>query len=140
MLNLQKKRQQKQRTMTKAGLKHFLFHIQIIEKIVETRHIQEKKEVDLTMIKRRVNRIKKEKQVYMPKVSLLCWIAHGNYINSVLNKEHLIGQALSLLPSQQSYSVGRIILKYLEQIVSWFSKSMKINESLANDCLPLENR
>lgn len=103
-----------------------------IEIVVSTGGMQKKnkKGLDLVMmLRRRLNRIKKEHQVFIHKVSLLCWIAHGNYVNNVLNDQNLLALSLSLLPSQQSYPSERINLKYLEQIVKWYKNFMKINES-----------
>lgn len=96
----------------------------------------------IASMKRKINRIKKENQVYMHKVHLLCWIAHGNYVNSVLNSESLLGLSLSLLPSEQCYPPKHADLKYLEQITTWYRKIMKFIENdtkKKNDAnLPLE--
>lgn len=70
--------------------------------------MRKKKGFDLmASIKRRINRVKKENQVYIHKVHLLCWIAHGNYVSSVLGSQMLMGVALSLLPSQQAFPSGK---------------------------------
>lgn len=71
--------------------------------------MRRKKEVDLmASIKRRINRVKKDNQILMHKVHLLCWLAHGNYVNSVLNSESLLAIALSLIPSEECYPSGKI--------------------------------
>lgn len=94
---------------------------------VELPGAPKKKEVDvLASIKRKINQVKKKYQIYVHKVHLLCWIAHGNYVNSILNNEKLLGLALSIIPSQNCYPEGRITLAYIEQITSWYEKIMKL--------------
>ncbi|KAG5868154.1 hypothetical protein JTB14_017347 [Gonioctena quinquepunctata] len=93
----------------------------------------------LAAMKRRLNRIRKENQLYVHKVHLLCWIAHGNYVNSVLNSTNILGIALSLLPSDKCYPSNRTDLGYLEQIVQWYKKSMKIVEKPPPKELELTN-
>ncbi|XP_017776815.1 PREDICTED: DNA repair protein complementing XP-C cells homolog [Nicrophorus vespilloides] len=91
--------------------------------------MKKKKGVDLlAAMKRRLNQIKKENQIYIHKVHLLTWLAHGNFINEVLNRESLLAMSLSLLPSQQCYPSERTDLKYLEQILAWYRKNVKIVE------------
>lgn len=91
--------------------------------------IREKKGVDLVAaMKRRLNRIKKENQVFIHKVSILCWIAHGNYINTVLNNEKFLGLALSLIPSEQCYPGDRTDLIYLERILNWYRKTVESSD------------
>lgn len=79
-------------------------------------------------VKRRLNRIKKENQVYVHKVHLLCWVAHGNYVNKILGSNNLMGLLLSLLPSQQCYPPARLNISYLEDILQWYRKNIKITE------------
>lgn len=87
--------------------------------------IREKKGVDLVAaMKRRLNRIKKENQVYIHKVHLLIWIAHGNYVNTTVNSEKFLGLTLSLIPSEQCYPTERTDLNYLEQILNWYRKTV----------------
>lgn len=89
--------------------------------------IREKKGVDLVAaMKRRLNRIKKENQVFVHKVSVLCWIAHGNLVNRVVNHEKFLGLALSLIPSEQCYPADRTDLGYLEQVLNWFTKAVQL--------------
>ncbi|CAH1963327.1 unnamed protein product [Acanthoscelides obtectus] len=91
--------------------------------------LQKKKRADvLAAMKRRLNRIRKENQVLVHKVHLLCWIAHGNFINSVINNTEIMGLALSLMPSEKCYPADRVDLSYLEQIVQWFKKSVQLIE------------
>nr|CAI5861257.1 unnamed protein product [Callosobruchus analis] len=90
---------------------------------------QKKKQTDvLAAMKRRLNRIRKENQVLVHKVHLLCWIAHGNYINAVINNTEILGTALSVLPSEKCYPAERTDLAYLEQIVQWFKKTVQLLE------------
>jgi xeroderma pigmentosum group C-complementing protein len=80
-------------------------------------------------LRRRLNRVRRELQVLIHKVHLLCWIAHGQYINSVLSSEILMAQCLSLIPSKHCYPSKHTNLNYLEQIVTWFKKTVTITES-----------
>lgn len=93
-------------------------------------HIKKKsKAMDLEMIlKRRINRVKKEYQIYMHQVHILCWIAHGNYLNKILNDMELMAASLSLIPSEQCYPSNRINLKYLEQISKWYCEALDVKE------------
>lgn len=86
-------------------------------------------------LRRRLNRVRRELQVLIHKVHLLCWIAHGQYVNSVLNSEILMAQCLSLIPSQHCYPSKHTNLNYLEQIVAWFKKTVTITESTENGTL-----
>lgn len=83
-------------------------------------------------MKRRINLIKKENQSFMHKVHVLCWIAHGNYLNDVVNSSDLMGLALSLIPSQHCYPPKRADLTYLEKLVQWFVKKLSVNENYEN--------
>lgn len=89
----------------------------------------------MDILKRRVNRIKKEAQVYIHKVHLLCWIAHGNHINNILGSEHLMAMTLSLLPSQQCFPPHRLNISYLEEILKWYKKNIKLAESNTDDVI-----
>uniref|UniRef100_A0A1Y1MPJ7 Rad4 beta-hairpin domain-containing protein n=2 Tax=Photinus pyralis TaxID=7054 RepID=A0A1Y1MPJ7_PHOPY len=111
--------------------------IQITVSLPDT--MKKKKGVDLlASLKRRLNRIKKEHQVLIHKVHLLCWIAHGNYINKNLNSETILGLALSLIPSQHCYPPDRTDLTYLEQILNWYNKVMDLSEKLVSKQWSLE--
>ncbi|KAJ8963833.1 hypothetical protein NQ314_005348 [Rhamnusium bicolor] len=100
---------------------------------------RKKKGVDfLAAMKRRLNRIRKENQIYVHKVHLLCWIAHGNYVNETINNSNILGLALSLLPSDKCYPSDRTDLSYLEQIVQWYKKSIKLVAKVVPKKLDLE--
>lgn len=79
-------------------------------------------------LRKKINQVKRDIQVLMHKVHLLCWIAHGNYVNSVINSEVLMGISLSLMPSEHCYPEKRTDMKYLQQVTQWFSKSIKVEE------------
>jgi xeroderma pigmentosum group C-complementing protein len=100
---------------------------------------QKKKGFDMEAhVRRRLNRVKCELQVLIHKVHLLCWIAHGRFINSVLNSEVLMAQSLSLIPSQHCYPSKHTNLRYLEQIVEWFKKTVTVSDETENrPLLPL---
>ncbi|XP_046666178.1 DNA repair protein complementing XP-C cells homolog [Homalodisca vitripennis] len=80
-------------------------------------------------MKRRINLIKKENQVYMHKVHLLCWIAHGMFLNSTINNDDLMGLALSLIPSKHCYPPKHADLNYLEKLVSWFVNKLTVDKN-----------
>ena len=50
-------------------------------------------------LQRRIHRVRRELQILIHKVQLFCWIAHIQYINSVMNSVILMAQCLSLIPS-----------------------------------------
>lgn len=103
--------------------------------------IRKKKGIDLlTAMKRRINRIKKENQVLIHKVHLLCWIAHGNFINRVLNSEEMLGLSLSLIPSEKCYPSDRPDLNYLEQILGWYRKTIELVEKKDDITVPMEKK
>lgn len=81
----------------------------------------QKKAIDLeACLKRRLNREIKEKQIYLHKTSVLWWIAHGNYINRVLNNMTLMKMCLKLLPSKNAYPKGDTDVKYYHMVTDWF--------------------
>lgn len=87
-------------------------------------------------VKRRMNRVRRDIQVLMHKAHLLCWIAHGNYVNKILNSEILMGLSLSLIPSKHCYPDKHTDLPYLQQIVQWFAKAVEVEEKVvANEDL-----
>jgi hypothetical protein len=101
---------------------------------------RKKKRFDLEgHLRRRLNRMKREFQVLIHKVHLLCWIAHGRYVNSVLNSEVLMAQSLSLIPSQHCYPAKHTNLSYLEKILKWFKKTVTITDRIETNAslLPL---
>lgn len=82
---------------------------------------EQKKAIDLeACLKRRLNRDIKERQVFLHKSSVLCWIAHGNYINRVLNNMTLMEMCLKLLPSKNAYPKGDTDIKYYHMVTDWF--------------------
>lgn len=95
---------------------------------------KKKKQFDVeACIKRRINQIKRENQIVIHQVSLLCWLGHGMYVNSILNSPSVMGFALSLIPSQHSYP-KQVDLRYLEQITKWFKKYVVVlNEEEPNN-------
>lgn len=82
---------------------------------------EQKKAIDIeAMVKRRLNRDIKEKQVYLHKTSVLCWIASGNYFNRILNDMRLMEICLKILPSKNAYPKGDTDVKYYKMITDWF--------------------
>ena len=81
----------------------------------------QKKAIDLeACLKRRLNRDIKIKQVFLHKTSVLCWMAHGNYINRILNNMTLMEMCIKLLPSKNAYPKGDTDVKYYHMVTEWF--------------------
>lgn len=95
------------------------------------------------MMKRKINRVKKENQVYMHKVHVLCWLGHGNFVSRVLNDQEILAVALSLVPSKDCYPGDRVDMKYVEQITSWYKDKLTLKQDKYEDkfrpkCPPLK--
>ncbi|XP_038213658.1 DNA repair protein complementing XP-C cells homolog [Zerene cesonia] len=87
------------------------------------------KKVDVEMMmKRKINRVKKEQQVFMHKVHVLCWLGHGNYVSKVLNDQSMLASALSMVPSKECYPGERVDMKYVEQITSWYHDKVTLKQ------------
>uniref|UniRef100_A0A1B0CUI9 Putative nucleotide excision repair complex xpc-hr23b subunit xpc/dpb11 n=1 Tax=Lutzomyia longipalpis TaxID=7200 RepID=A0A1B0CUI9_LUTLO len=88
-----------------------------------------RKEIDLeACLKRKLNRQIKENQVYLHRVSILCFLATGNYLNGVLCKGKLLDAAIKLLPSQNSYPrKNGADTQYFQHMTSWFRGALKVN-------------
>ncbi|XP_022829409.1 DNA repair protein complementing XP-C cells homolog [Spodoptera litura] len=92
------------------------------------------KKVDVEMMmKRKINRVKKEYQVYMHKVHVLCWLGHGNFVSRVLNDQELMAAVLTLVPSKECYPGERVDMKYVEQITSWYKDKLKLKQDKHED-------
>ncbi|XP_058823925.1 DNA repair protein complementing XP-C cells homolog [Topomyia yanbarensis] len=79
-------------------------------------------------IKRIINREKRENQYILHKVNILMGIAHGNYVNSVLNSTKLLSLALTMIPSQKCYPKDRTDLEYFEQIVRFYRQIVDLKD------------
>ncbi|GLH05038.1 DNA repair protein complementing XP-C cells homolog [Gryllus bimaculatus] len=102
--------------------------VQITVDAPELYHKRKKKDFDMAaFLKRRMNQVKREQQVLIHKVHLLCWIAHGLHVNAVLNSQELMGLSLSLIPSKHSYP-NKVDLIYLKDICKWFMKTVPVVE------------
>lgn len=80
-------------------------------------------------LRRRLNSVKKEHQVFVHKVHLLCLLSHGFHLNKCLNCENLIAIALSLIPSKHCYPPKHADITYLENFISWFCKKISVEDS-----------
>lgn len=78
-------------------------------------------------IKRTINRRKKELQVLLHKTHLLCWIAHGNHTNRILNSPHLMSMCLKFMPSKYTYPKSKTDRSYFEQIIKWYGQQMRLD-------------
>lgn len=90
---------------------------------------RKKKQFDwMDYVRLHINRQRKEYQLNTHKTHLLCLLAHGFYVNNVLNSSILKGLVLSLMPSDMlSMFSGKKIDKIdaggIENIVKWFRKT-----------------
>lgn len=103
--------------------------IQITVGHAVSRHIgrDQKKANDIeACMKRRLNRDIKERQMYLHKASVLCWIAHGNYINRILNDLTLMEICLKQLPSKNAYPKGDTDIKYYSMFTDWFQQLFEL--------------
>ncbi|XP_054263305.1 DNA repair protein complementing XP-C cells homolog isoform X2 [Macrosteles quadrilineatus] len=104
--------------------------VQVTIELPNMNQIRKKKGVDVeAALKRRINLIRKENQIFMHKVHTLCWIAHGIYLNRCVNNELLMALALSLIPSNHCYPKKHMDLRYLEKLVEWFVGKVIIEKS-----------
>ncbi|XP_014472130.1 PREDICTED: DNA repair protein complementing XP-C cells homolog [Dinoponera quadriceps] len=87
-----------------------------------------KKESDLAAILRRKL---KANQVLVEKVSRLCWLAHGFYLNRQANDPEIMTTVVSLVPTN-SYPKDKFDLVYLEKFTKWFRNIFTV-ESIDND-------
>ncbi|PZC82041.1 hypothetical protein B5X24_HaOG211597 [Helicoverpa armigera] len=95
---------------------------------------KERKKMDVEMMmKRKINRVKKEYQVYMHKVHVLCWLGHGNYVSGVLNDQELMAAVLTLVPSKECYPGERVDMKYVEQITTWYKDKLTLKQDKHED-------
>lgn len=82
---------------------------------------EKKKALDLeACLKRRLNRDIKENQVFLHKCSFLGWMAHGNYVNRIVNNSSLMKMCLKHFPSKDAYPNGDTELKYFVSFTKWF--------------------
>ena len=82
------------------------------------------KEIDVeACMKRKLNTARKQYQVYLHKVGLVCWISHGNYVNRVINSTTLMSMLNKLIPKQW-YPKERTNYEYFEKIAVWFKNTI----------------
>uniref|UniRef100_A0A182K5T0 Rad4 beta-hairpin domain-containing protein n=1 Tax=Anopheles christyi TaxID=43041 RepID=A0A182K5T0_9DIPT len=89
----------------------------------------------LTALKRFMNREKRNSQINVHKVALLCWIGHGMYVNSVLRKPSLMRLALKkLLPGVvgQTSTVNRpnglTNLRYFQELTRYYRRTITLKD------------
>nr|XP_023026812.1 DNA repair protein complementing XP-C cells homolog [Leptinotarsa decemlineata]XP_023026813.1 DNA repair protein complementing XP-C cells homolog [Leptinotarsa decemlineata] len=103
-------------------------------------HCKKKTEAELlAAMKRRLNRIRKINQIFVHKVHLLCWIAHGNYVNSAVNSSQVLAMALSLLPCDMFQSPETVSLSDIEQIIQWYRTTVTLIEKPSPKRLDFQN-
>lgn len=88
-----------------------------------------KNQLDIeTEIKRKLNKIKRERQLDLHKTNILCWIAHMNSVNLTLNDMNLMAEINKLIPGQQCYPKDKTDISYFEQISKWYKNLIVIKE------------
>ncbi|XP_015121057.1 DNA repair protein complementing XP-C cells homolog [Diachasma alloeum] len=87
---------------------------------------RKKRGVDLeAQLIKKMNQRLRSSQLYIHKVGLLCWLAHGFHLNVQVNDSEILSTAMSLVP--QTYCPdGRVDLKYLEGFTKWFKKIIRV--------------
>ncbi|KXJ79455.1 hypothetical protein RP20_CCG000929 [Aedes albopictus] len=89
---------------------------------------KDKKKVDLfTALKRLMNREKRQNQIHLHKVSILCWIGHGTFLNRTISNPSLVQLIVKrLLPSTSCRPKGLTNLNYFQQVTHYFRKVVKL--------------
>lgn len=87
-----------------------------------------RKESDLASILRKKL---KANQIYVEKVSRLCWLAHGFYLNRHASDFEIMTTTISLVP-KNIYPKEKLDLVYLDKFTKWF-KNIFTAESINND-------
>ncbi|XP_048005807.1 DNA repair protein complementing XP-C cells homolog [Leguminivora glycinivorella] len=100
--------------------------LQVVVDFPDAVHRKSKKLDVEMMMRRKMNRVRKEYQVYMHKVHVLCWLGHGNDVSSILNDQEIMSAVLTLVPSKECYPGERVDVKYVEQITKWFKNKMTL--------------
>ncbi|XP_055641166.1 DNA repair protein complementing XP-C cells homolog [Toxorhynchites rutilus septentrionalis] len=92
---------------------------------------QQEKKIDLlTAVKRFMNREKRQNQIDLHKVSILCWIGHGTFLNRTIADSKLTQLIIKrLLPSATCRPKGLTNVHYFEQITRYFRKVVKLKYS-----------
>lgn len=92
---------------------------------------RKKKEFDeREWIRLHINRVRKDNQIAVHKTHLLCLLAHGIYVNKILNCDTVKSLALSLIPDYMiSFTSGKkvdkINIQGIEKIAQWFRDAFK---------------
>lgn len=111
-------------TIPKEGVKITLPGTSVLFKKKTT----SKKESDLAAILRKKL---KANQILIEKVSRLCWLAHGLYLNRHASDPEIMTMIVSLV-STNNYPKDKFDLVYLEKFTKWF-RNLFTAESVDND-------
>ncbi|XP_026288998.2 LOW QUALITY PROTEIN: DNA repair protein complementing XP-C cells homolog [Frankliniella occidentalis] len=77
---------------------------------------------------RAFNRVRRELQLLCHKTSLLLWVAHGRYLNNVINNDGVQAIALSLVPTDLTVLPKKPGRKYVDLLLKWFAKDFECSE------------
>ncbi|ETN59946.1 DNA repair protein xp-c / rad4 [Anopheles darlingi] len=86
----------------------------------------------LSALKRFMNREKRNSQIHLHKLSLLCWIGHGTYVNNELRKPSLIRFAQKkLLPGALNHATrpnGLTNLRYFQELTRYYRRTVMLKD------------
>ncbi|KAJ1521139.1 hypothetical protein ONE63_002834 [Megalurothrips usitatus] len=77
---------------------------------------------------RAFNRVRKELQLLCHKTSLLLWLAHGIFVNKVINTDCIRAIALSLIPRDLTAMPKGPCKRYVDQLLKWFTSEFECSE------------
>lgn len=96
---------------------------------------RKKKEFDENeWIRLYINRNRKDNQLSVHKTHLLCLLAHGIYVNKILNSDTLKALAMSIIPNDilaftSGKKVDKIDISAIQKILVWFHDTFSIESS-----------
>ncbi|XP_058448004.1 DNA repair protein complementing XP-C cells homolog [Malaya genurostris] len=101
---------------------------------VETSKSKKKRWEEIEMelyIKRQINKVKRDNQLAYHKSSVLCTIAVGLQLNTILNSEKIQAMVLSLMQSKDCFKKGRVDVKFVQQLMKWFKDTFTLKNQVA---------
>uniref|UniRef100_A0A146KWV6 DNA repair protein complementing XP-C cells n=1 Tax=Lygus hesperus TaxID=30085 RepID=A0A146KWV6_LYGHE len=84
---------------------------------------------DQIELARKYNESRRLFQVELHKASLLGYLSHGFFLNSLANTDELHALALSVIPNKSFYPPSVNTLSYSEKVTKWFNKKYPIDYS-----------
>lgn len=90
-----------------------------------------------TIIENQIKHKLRTTQIFIHKVGILCWLAHGFHINKVINDTEIMSLSLSLI-SVENYPKNRSDLTYLEKFIKWFKKIFTVKNNIEEEDITKE--